>query len=138
MCMYVYANVYSEVLGQSPADGEISGELQGHFWVQLERKDEIKHCNRSRPPFSRSSRDRGTPPGRSSRSGWRGRSRPSSGRGTTRQQQQLTQRGRSADAWANIATTDQRRGTPFVVGIETFSRAKSSINNIPNLSSEQW
>ncbi|KAI5666224.1 hypothetical protein M9H77_16077 [Catharanthus roseus] len=58
-----------------------------------------RHCNRSRPSFSRSSRDRGTPPDRSSRGGWRGRSRPSSGRGTAGQQQQLTHRGRSADAW---------------------------------------
>ncbi|KAI5684135.1 hypothetical protein M9H77_05363 [Catharanthus roseus] len=66
-----------------------------------------RHCNRSRPPLSRSSRDRGTPQDRSNRGGWRGRSRLSSGRGTARQQQQLTQRERSANAWANIATTDQ-------------------------------
>ncbi|KAI5669693.1 hypothetical protein M9H77_19546 [Catharanthus roseus] len=97
-----------------------------------------KHCNRSRPPFSRSSRDRGTPPGCSSRGGWRGRSRPSSGRGIARQHQQLTQRGRSADAWANIATTDQSEGTSFVADVETFSQARTSNNNIPNLSSEQW
>ncbi|KAI5675238.1 hypothetical protein M9H77_06188 [Catharanthus roseus] len=58
-----------------------------------------RHCNRSRPPLSRSSQDRGTPQDRSNRGGWRGRSRPSSGRGTARQQQQLTQRGRSANAW---------------------------------------
>ncbi|KAI5682642.1 hypothetical protein M9H77_03870 [Catharanthus roseus] len=47
---------------------------------------QLRHCNRSGPPFSRSSRDCGTPPGHSSRGGWRGRSRPSSGRGTARQQ----------------------------------------------------
>ncbi|KAI5672571.1 hypothetical protein M9H77_12935 [Catharanthus roseus] len=86
-----------------------------------------RHCNRSGPPFSRSSRG-----------GWRGRSRPSSGRGKARQQQQLMQRGRSADAWANTATTNQHGGTPIVAGVETFSRARSSSNNIPNLSSEQW
>ncbi|KAI5669675.1 hypothetical protein M9H77_19528 [Catharanthus roseus] len=97
-----------------------------------------RHCNRSRPLFSRSSRDRRTPQDRSSRGGWRGTSRPSSGRGTARQKQQLTQRGRSADAWANIATIDQRGGTSFVADVETFSRARSSSNNIPNLSSEQW
>ncbi|KAI5664075.1 hypothetical protein M9H77_23398 [Catharanthus roseus] len=85
-----------------------------------------RHCNRSRPPLSRSSRDRGTPQDRSNRGGWRGRSRPSSGRE------------RSANAWANIATTDQRGGTPFVADVETFSRARSSSNNIPNLSSEQY
>ncbi|KAI5661863.1 hypothetical protein M9H77_21186 [Catharanthus roseus] len=77
-----------------------------------------RHCNRSEPPFSRSSRDRGTPPGHSSRGGWRGRSRPSSGHGTARQQQQFTQRGRSADASANTATTNQRGGTPIIAGVE--------------------
>ncbi|KAI5663597.1 hypothetical protein M9H77_22920 [Catharanthus roseus] len=83
--------------------------------------------------------DRGTPPGRSTRGGWGGRSHPSSNSGTARQQQQLTQGGRSADAWANTATTDQRRGTTIVVGVETpCCRAESSSNNIPNLSSEQW
>ncbi|KAI5664852.1 hypothetical protein M9H77_24175 [Catharanthus roseus] len=97
-----------------------------------------RHCNRSRPPLSHSSRDRGTSQDRSNRGGWRGRSRPSSGRGTARQQQQLTQRERSANVWANIATTDQRGGTPFVADVETFSRGRSSSNNIPNLSSEQW
>ncbi|KAI5683122.1 hypothetical protein M9H77_04350 [Catharanthus roseus] len=95
-----------------------------------------RHCNRSGPPFIHSSRDRGTPPGRSSRGGWRGRSRLSSGRGTARQQQQLTQRERSVDAWANTAMTDQCGGTPIVAGVETFSRARSSSNNFPNLSSE--
>ncbi|KAI5666937.1 hypothetical protein M9H77_16790 [Catharanthus roseus] len=47
-------------------------------------------------------------------------------------------RGRSADAWVNIATTDQRGGTPIIAGVETFSRARNSSNNISNLSSEQW
>ncbi|KAI5658149.1 hypothetical protein M9H77_26942 [Catharanthus roseus] len=89
-----------------------------------------------RPPLSRSSRDRGTPQDRSNRGGWRGRSRSSSGRGTARQQQQLTQRERSANAWANIATTDQRGGTQFVADVETFSRARGSSNNIPNLSTK--
>ncbi|KAI5670702.1 hypothetical protein M9H77_11066 [Catharanthus roseus] len=81
-----------------------------------------RHCNRNGSPFSRSSRDHRTPPGCSSRGGWRGRSRPSSGRSTARQQQQLTQRGRSVDAWANTATIDQYGGTPIVAGVETFNR----------------
>ncbi|KAI5680241.1 hypothetical protein M9H77_01468 [Catharanthus roseus] len=85
-----------------------------------------KHCNRSGPLYSRSSRDHGTPPGRSSRGEWRGRSHPSSGRGTARQQQQLTQRGRSVDAWANSATTDQRGGTPIVAGPRANSPARCS------------
>ncbi|KAI5682700.1 hypothetical protein M9H77_03928 [Catharanthus roseus] len=92
-----------------------------------------RHCNQSGPPFSRSSRDRGTPPGRSSRGGWQGRSRPSSSRDTTRQQQ-LTQRGRSADVWANTATIDQCGGTTIIASVETFSRARSfsNSNSLPN------
>ncbi|KAI5659347.1 hypothetical protein M9H77_28140 [Catharanthus roseus] len=89
--------------------------------------------------------DRSTPLGRSSRDGWRGRSRPSSNHG------------RSVDAWANTAVIDQCGGTTIAAGVETFSRARSfsnsnslanvetpcnqaesSSNNIPNLSSEKW